>query len=122
MKPLLYKCVTWKQNYVVFIGCTYLNMCKFLSKNYNFKLGYINCAGLCFEFSFKDKDYIGIWVGDKTDFPSLVHECVHAACITLQHAGVKASFKNDEPLAYLTEELYDAFTNLHEVYVEQGEE
>ena len=44
---------------------------------------------------------IFIWVRDKKDIATLVHECLHATHMILHARGVKPCFVNDETTAYL---------------------
>lgn len=58
-----------------------------------------------------DSKTIIIWVEKSENYLEILcHECVHAACFTLQWCGVKADFKNDESLAYLCELLFKKAT------------
>lgn len=57
--------------------------------------------------TWKKRGIIYMWVRRKNDYPSLAHECIHAANYGLKARGVKISTSNDETLAYLVEWLFE---------------
>lgn len=56
--------------------------------------------------------YLGVVFGcaEWADANTVAHEAVHVAWRCLQHAGVKASVNNQEPLAYLVGWIADEIT------------
>lgn len=44
---------------------------------------------------------------EDVDLSTIVHECVHAAYILLDHIGIELTPMNHEPLAYLTDYLFE---------------
>ena len=99
-----YYCSTWAAEFEFVIGESVTQ----LKKRYSGlesafptdKLPYIE--GLTFE---TEEGTIVVWVKKKGDFSTLAHECVHAASKMLHFKGVKATWRNDEPLAYLVRAL-----------------
>lgn len=44
---------------------------------------------------------------DKITYGTIVHEAIHACSFLFDHRGVRADFKNDEPVAYFVEWVVD---------------
>lgn len=61
------------------------------------------CRGKCFEM----KDGIHIWIKNRHEWGTMVHECIHAANYLLKEKGVKVSRTNDEPLTYYAQWLFE---------------
>lgn len=58
-------------------------------------------------------DYVfHIWTRQKTDLGALVHECFHAAAMTLDRCNVKFDAENDEPYAYLVQSIFEKARSL----------
>ncbi len=109
MKPTHYWCDLWKMNFYFYLGW----------KPEEFKK-YTTFDGVSFEGvdgrmiwpKGPATQLIHIWIRKKTDMVSLVHECVHAAILTLDVRGVKLDADNDEPLAYLIEMIFSKARSL----------
>lgn len=89
-------------NYYYFLGWTWEEFVAYVKKNYDYEVCQdVKPAGKCLQLTKGDRGCIMlIWVEKKTDYPSLAHECLHAANWTLERAGWHPSF-NDEPQTYL---------------------
>lgn len=95
-------------NYYFFLGWPWNEFRDYVFKNYNYTVSeYPKPAGKLVEWNSDDgaKCTMMIWTEDAKDYPSLAHECLHAANWTLDRAGVKADFMNDEPQTYLMTNL-----------------
>jgi len=53
------------------------------------------------------RDGGGIIIMCVTDGESIVHEAVHAAWEICKYSDIKADYKNQEPMSYLTQWIYD---------------
>jgi len=61
----------------------------------------------CLGMTLETQNGIVIWVHSNEAVGALVHECVHAAKILFAQKGIKASNKNDEPMSYTTQWIFE---------------
>ena len=103
-KPAFYFNDTFKMNYYFYLGWPVDALKKYLRYD---PPGIEHSSARTIEWQREDGVVvIHIWTRKKSDLASLVHECVHAAGMTLNRAGVKGDWLNDEPHAYLTEAIF----------------
>lgn len=112
MKPRHYYNRTYRENFWFFLGWEPEKAEKYLQEftkdTSSLNLGAV--AGKCLEWSGnKGGRFIAVWVRytprSRSFYPTLAHECIHAAGMCLSHRGIQPSFHNDEPVAYLAEDL-----------------
>lgn len=102
MKPRHAYCEVFKMNFYFCIGWGPDQFAKYMQKNFNHdpKMKLAEGKTIMVE---NDKGRITIiWIKDRTDFPVLAHECIHAANFTLDVIGHIYDYENDEVMAYLT--------------------
>ena len=106
-KPGFYFCDLWRMNYYFFVGWTFEDFCAYVDQNYSYKVDpKPEPVGKMLMLELPTgKTIVCIWTEKKSDYPSLAHECLHAANRTLVRAGVYADFYNDEAQAYLMTNL-----------------
>lgn len=97
MKPQIYHNDTYNFTVYYFIGCDSEAVLKYTRKNFNYEFD-IDGDG---QTVWDDSGNFILWLKNAKDHEALAHESVHLANRVLYLAGVKPSFVNDEPLAYL---------------------
>lgn len=106
MKPRFYFCELWRMNYYFYYGWKAKDFTNYLLKNYQHELDMpATAVGHSSMLSKDEKCRIHIWVKKKSDYPTLAHECLHAANRTLGRAGWESDLWNDEPQTYLMTNL-----------------
>lgn len=111
MKPKWYWCATFRFNIDFFIGWKYSDFLSYAQKNYGYEdMGETGGKTLLIENGSIWR--IALWTPPLKKrihkYPVLAHEITHAAIIALNKVGVIPEWHNDEPLAYLVHELYQA--------------
>jgi len=107
-KPKFYFNETYKMNYYFCIGWTDKEIIRYMQKHWNHTIDNIeNAKGKTFECHKGSNIVIVIWSRKKLDYPTIVHECVHAANMNLNYINWKPDLDNDEPQAYLTENIFN---------------
>lgn len=111
MKPRYYYCNTYRQCFYFLIGAKPQAVVKFIKDKFDIDYDGVFDAAKCIEVTSPKGNALVIWTWRKLKDPrlgpDLSHECLHAANYTLESRGVIASFKNDEPQAYLLTELME---------------
>lgn len=103
-KPGHYFCEVYRMNFYYFLGWPKDYMKKYMKDEHGIETTFDDVNGrMMFN---KEKGIVVIWTKKRSDKNSLVHECVHAASVTLEDRGVVISHLNDEALAYLTEAIF----------------
>lgn len=101
-KPKFYFCDLWRMNYYFYLGWPQAEFEKYIEKKYDFKPELPGVGKCIMTKNNKGKGAVlHIWIADKTNYPYLAHECLHAANWTLERAGWKPELHNDEPQTYL---------------------
>lgn len=106
MKAKHFFCEMYKVNFYYCLDWPLEHFAYYLKKNFNHDLRMNSPEGKCLIFNVKSASIIIIWVRSKKNTPILVHECVHAANMALDRAGVVADFNNDEAQAYLIDLVF----------------
>lgn len=107
-KPKHYYNRTYKSDYMFFIGWPEKQFQKYCLEVFKVRAKTAQNGGLVFEvFDSFGNPYIIMWIRDKKDVSYISHECNHAAAITLNRVGVKASFDNDEAFCYLSQDIME---------------
>lgn len=106
--PGYYFCHTWRINFWYFIGWPVEQFQDYCKKEFDMiqEIDDLVSARTIEFFHTKSVCYL-IWVRDKNDLGSLCHEAVHAAMFGLHAKGWKPDPDNDEPLAYLTQAVFE---------------
>lgn len=104
-KPGWFYCSTWMMNYWYFLGWSEKSFIKYCKEKFNYEPGDLKSGKLIFLTCDKGTRIL-IWTKVKSDLPSFVHECVHAATFTLEAKGWRPDFSNDEPLTYLVQSIF----------------
>ncbi len=106
-KPKWYFCELWRMNYYFYVGWKFSDFCSYIKKEYSYQVDEKPVpVGKCLMLtSDAGKCVIHIWIEKKTDYPSLAHECLHAANYTLDRAGWFYHPDNHEPQTYLMTNL-----------------
>jgi hypothetical protein len=97
----------YKENFIFLPAFTQRQINSFTKNNKIEPIDISSCEGqtICFN------DFIVIWSKHKDrsieSLSTLVHECVHAANMILDHKGIPMSLENDESQAYLVEWLFE---------------
>ena len=104
----IYRSSTWRLRYWMAVGFSGKDISKLMKDNFDKDHDYDLYDGGFYPMVTGGSITPVIWTRKKGDISSLVHECVHAASWTLMYAGWEHDPKNDEPRAYLTQELFDA--------------
>lgn len=106
--PKIYYDELLQENFLFFIGWPISKTVAYLKRHWQFdetNLFGTDHAGKTFEFRDGGRRAIVIWTRLSTTnnncFPTLAHECVHAANFALLRIGAHASFDNDETQAHL---------------------
>jgi hypothetical protein len=107
MKPGFYKCDLYRMEFYFCVRWKPEAFQSYMLKHQQTEVEVEDCAG----FSVMTNCDLGVRIflwscPEDKDNSHLVHECVHAANMTLHSRGVKADFKNDEAVAYLTEMIF----------------
>lgn len=99
----------WRHNFLFCLGWKPEQYIEFCKDKFDYTPSIENCDG---EHVLIESRGIGfqhvIWTRRKAGpkfYPTLAHECLHAAIKTLEYNGVKLDPNNDEPLAYLLSNL-----------------
>ena len=99
-----YFCETYRINYYFCLGFPEESFKKYMKSHHEIDL---DLSGVTGRTIFNPKlNTIILWIRDKADLNTLVHECIHAGTITLESRGVIISHLNDEALAYLVESIF----------------
>lgn len=108
IRPKHYYCELFQANVWFYLGSSVESTMDHLKKYWICEPNLINDGhlGKAIEFqSEANKRCIVIWtkypLSNKQIYPTLAHECVHAANMILERAGVQTSYLNDEPHAHL---------------------
>lgn len=66
---------------------------------------------------FYNDNYLAV-IFDRSEFNegTVAHEAIHIKNLIMQHAGIKHDFKNDEPEAYITQQIVDEIYNVWKEY------
>lgn len=107
-KPKYYFCKTWLMNCDFFIGWSWKSFEEYCAKEYGIQVSYLGQSGYTTLITSGSRARLIIWLQKKDNVSVLAHECLHGANFILHRAGVKPSFTNDEPVAYLLTELMTA--------------
>ncbi len=103
-KPIIYFDECWQQTFWIFKEWPLTQTQKYLQKQ-GWDVHWEGYQGRTM-WNTNGSGPIVIWTSPQKNPSSraaiLAHECIHAAGICLQRAGVISSFDNDEPLCYLT--------------------
>lgn len=106
MKPKHFKLEIYNVNFYFFIGWVGEDFANYLDEKFDVLTEIDEWDRGATLFS-EDHRAVFLWVKKDNDmFPTLVHECVHAACFALDWAGVYVDMKEDEALAYLAELIF----------------
>ncbi len=107
-KPTHYWCDMWRVNYYYFIGWPAEEFSKYMKKAFDHDASDAHkSGGRAVLLDYENGDcIICIWVPGKDDFSALAHECLHATNFTMRRAGCLPDLDNDEPQAYLLENIY----------------
>jgi len=97
-------------NYWYFFGWSEKKFKAYLWDKFEHDTILTNCDGKCIMLEKEGCTIILLWSRNKKDLPEIVHECVHAACWTLEERGWKPDLNNDEPLTYLVENIFEQGT------------
>lgn len=83
---------------------------KHLARKYKIIWDYdpVGQAGFVTKFENPDTGASLIILCSINDLQTITHECVHAAWGVLETVGIEVSFENQEPLAYLTDWIFQA--------------
>jgi len=104
-------CETWKMNYWFFLGWSEKDFEKEIKRVFNYDVQHASRSdGLCLRCYHGNSTIKVIWTRRKTDYGSLMHECIHAAGWTLEDVGVDIRDSNSEPLAYLAQSIFEKAT------------
>lgn len=106
MTPKHYKLELYNMNYYFFIGWDARAFKEYLDITHNLEteVSDFDQGITIFDDELRS---IFLWVRQSHDMAStLCHESVHAACYTLNWAGVYVDMKEDEALAYLAELIF----------------
>ena len=107
MKPVFYFCDLWRTNYYFFLGWKWPVYKRYVQKKWDREWNQEEePAGKSIIITGPIGFWaVSIWINKKNNFPTLAHECLHAANWTLDRAGVNPSFSNDEVQTYLMTNL-----------------
>lgn len=107
LKPGHYYCETFRMNYYYFICWPYEKFHSYMLKNFDYDAGPESNGKSAFD---RKDSIVCIWTsglkGKEGKGATLVHECIHAACFTLESRGIDARNDAGETLAYLTESIF----------------
>lgn len=105
-KPKKYYCDVWKMHFVYFLGWDRGKFHSYIFEKFNYESSCSNGDASC--LLIEDGGYTAnyIWTRNKDDWAPFAHECVHAACNTLRLRGWIPDLNNEEPLAYLVENIF----------------
>ena len=98
MRPKKYYLELFEHTYVFCINWTPEAFEKWMMKVHKRQVDLTGADGYC--QSIPSENEIVIWTGNKSD-QTILHECIHAASLTLDDIGYKPDFNNDEVPAYL---------------------
>ena len=105
MSPTKHYLELYEMHYYYFLGWTEDSFRKWCQKNYKFEPNSADASGCCERIP--NENIVVIWVKRKGNLGVLVHECVHAANITMSDIGHKPNLEHDEPTTYLIEYLFN---------------
>lgn len=81
---------------------------RYLKRKFGIEVEYHPCAGCVLEFCCQATgSKIVVLYLNNASLQVLAHESVHAAWAVLNGVGAKVSYKNQEPLAYLTDWVFE---------------
>ncbi len=103
--PKYWWCETWKVNLYFAIGWKKSDIREWLLKEWKHQKDFSKISGTTIEAFTKTNYMILIWTQDR-HLPTIVHECVHAASMSLERCGWKFDTGNEEPFAYLCEAIF----------------
>lgn len=110
-KPKIWYCKVYKIYYYFFLNWSrqdfYLYYSKKLSGGKHSREDFNSFSGLCVEFS--NPNGVAIWTDPedkKHHNRALMHECIHAACFSLDLRGVGIDWPTCEPITYLAEAIF----------------
>lgn len=102
-----YFCYTWRTNFYFCLGFSEKDMKAYMLDSFQHETEFGSANGRCFECRNNDHSIYIIWTRKKTDYGSLMHECIHAAGMALDQRGWKYDADNDEPLTYLAQTIFE---------------
>ena len=107
MKPTIWFCETWVQEFWIFYRFDAKDVEKYCAKRGMPDIDLKQEGGV--RFRVDGSGPIVLWVSKLKKKGELIeilaHEAVHAAHVCLSRRGVVADFTNDEPVTYLTQRL-----------------
>lgn len=106
MEPKHFYCDLFGVNFYFFVGWSEKKFCEYTVNTWKKHCNVRDANGFTRDFVHKDNFIILIWTRRNVALPNLLHECLHATNITLEHVGILASFLNDELQAYYTQRLF----------------
>lgn len=115
-KPKTWFCKVYRVEYYFCVGWTRKEFYKFYTKELNGKRTLENfdqLSGICIEFT--NPMGVAIWTepeDKKRHYRALLHECIHAACFTLDARKAGIDWPTCEPLTYLAEAIFAEALNL----------
>lgn len=106
-QPKHWHCEMYDINFFFFIGWKPKHFEKYATEKLKIKVGTDtdDFLGLHYRTDYKKRPCSLIWTKKSNDIPCIVHECLHAAVSALSYVDVKFDIDNQEPLAYMLENI-----------------
>ena len=82
----------------------------YLLDRFGYEKDFTRKSGTTIELFDENSTIILIWTRTESDLECLVHECFHGASITLENIGYKFDPDNEEPFAYLIQDIFSQAT------------